>query len=338
LNITRDGVWLVLFTCACAPPPETAVRMGFSAWPGWFPWQIALQEGYFEEAGVEVDLGYYDVYLRSIEDLASGELDANTQTLNDTLASIASGSDQVIVLVNDNSEGNDQCFVTDEILAPADLAGRTIAVESGVVDHYLLLLGLREAGVDPASVTIVNQETFAAAEDFAAGHYDGVCVFAPATTIAATRAGAHVLFSSRDFPGAIPDYLVVSRALVDERPEDAQALVDVWWRTRRFMDEEPARAAEIMAARAGVTTAEYASYAEGTRLFSVAQNLEALGAAPSPCADLGADANRYIECAAREVTTFLLYDAQLISRDIPDDQLRAAWTDGFVRDYASRNP
>ena len=88
-------------TEAAATSPEASgepIQLGFSAWPGWFPWQVAEEAGIFEEAGVNVELVWFEGYLDSINALAAGQLDANSQTLNDTIASVAAGSDQVIVL------------------------------------------------------------------------------------------------------------------------------------------------------------------------------------------------------------------------------------------------
>ena len=119
------------------------IKLGFSAWPGWFPWQVAEEQGIFKKAGVNVELVWFEGYLDSINALAAGQLDANSQTLNDTLASVAAGADQRIVLVNDNSTGNDQIIVRDGITSIADLKGKKIGIEAGVVDHFLLALGLR---------------------------------------------------------------------------------------------------------------------------------------------------------------------------------------------------
>jgi NitT/TauT family transport system substrate-binding protein len=58
-----------------------------------------------------MDLVWYDGYLDSIKALTNNQLEANSQTLNDTISSLAGGADQVIVLVNDNSIGNDQIIV-----------------------------------------------------------------------------------------------------------------------------------------------------------------------------------------------------------------------------------
>jgi NitT/TauT family transport system substrate-binding protein len=176
------------------------IKLGFSAWPGWFPWQVAEEQGIFKKAGVNVELVWFEGYLDSINALAAGQLDANSQTLNDTLASVAAGADQRIVLVNDNSTGNDQIIVRDGINSIADLKGKRIGVEAGVVDHFLLALGLKKAGLSLADVEIVNLETGAAAASFAAGQLDAVGAFAPFTTQALKRSGSKVLFTSKDFP------------------------------------------------------------------------------------------------------------------------------------------
>jgi NitT/TauT family transport system substrate-binding protein len=285
----------------------TTVRIGFSAWPGWFPWQVADEAGIFDEVGVDVDLTYFEGYLDSINALAADQLDANAQTLNDTIGSVAAGSDQVIVLVNDNSTGNDQIIVTEEIKTVADLKGKKIAVEPGVVDQFLLQLGLQANGLTAADVDITPLETGAAAAAFAAGQLDGVGVFAPFTTQAMTRAGAHVLFSSKDYPGAIPDHLTFSRKFVDEHPDDVQKVVDAWFKTLDYIKANPGKAIDIMSKRAGVTAEEYKGYAEGTTIFTLPQNVEAFGPGTT---------YKSLQYAATQIAQFML-DFELIEK-IPD--------------------
>ena len=67
-------------------------------------------------------------------------------------------------------------------------------------------------GLSEDDVTVVPLETGAAAAAFATGQMDGVGVFAPFTTQALQREGSHVLFTSADFPGAIPDLATQARA------------------------------------------------------------------------------------------------------------------------------
>jgi NitT/TauT family transport system substrate-binding protein len=254
------------------------IKLGFSAWPGWFPWQVAEEAGVFKSEGVKVELVWFEGYLDSINALAGGQLDANSQTLNDTIGSVAAGSDQVIVLVNDNSTGNDQIISSAEIKTIQDLKGKKIGVEGGVVDHFLLLLGLQSAGLKPSDVTIVNLETGAAAASFASGQLDAVGVFAPFTTQALKRSGSHALFTSKQFPGAIPDHLVVSRKMLTERPADVQKLVNAWFKTLDYIKANPDKSVAIMSKRAGVSAAEYKEYDAGTTLFSATDNTKAFSA------------------------------------------------------------
>jgi NitT/TauT family transport system substrate-binding protein len=306
-------------------PVNTApIHVGFSAWPGWFPWQISQEQKLFETNKVNVDLKWFDGYLDSINALRAGQLNANTQTLNDTISSVAAGSDQVIVLVNDNSTGNDKIIVREGINSIADLKGKKVAAEEGTVDHFLLLLGLQKAGLTQADIQFQPLETGAAAAAFVAGQVDAVGVFAPFTTKALSRSGSKELFSSKDFPGAIPDHLVVSRKLINERPQDVQALVNTWFDTLDFIKANPEKAYEIMAKRAGVSVPEYKAYNAGTKIFSIQENLQAF----KPDQDMTS-----LSYAADKISKFLVTTG--LTKQAPN--LNAIFDDRFVKAYAAKH-
>jgi NitT/TauT family transport system substrate-binding protein len=131
------------------------VKLGYSSWAGWWPWAIAEEEGLFEENGANVELIWFDGYLESMQALASGQLDANSQTLNDTISFAGDAvNGMVAVLVNDNSAGNDKIIVSDEINTVADLQGKAIGLEEGVVGDFLLTLALEDAGLTREDVEI----------------------------------------------------------------------------------------------------------------------------------------------------------------------------------------
>lgn len=299
------------------------VRLGFSAWPGWFPWQVAEEQKIFAANNVNVDLKWFDGYLESINTLTAGQLDANSQTLNDTISSVAGGADQVIVLVNDNSTGNDKIIVSGGITTVEDLKGKKVAAEEGTVDHFLLLLGLEKAGLKPSDIEFVPLETGQAAAAFVSGKVDAVGVFAPFTTQALKREGSKELFSSKDFPGAIPDHLVFERKFVDANPDQVQAMVDSWFATLDYIKANPAPALEILAKRAGVSVEEYKEYADGTRIFSIEDNLKAF----QPGNDRSS-----LQFAAKEMAQFLT-DVGL-AKTTPD--VSKIFDDRFVKAYAAK--
>lgn len=301
-----------------------AVRLGFSAWPGWFPWQVAQEEGIFTANEAKVDLKWFDGYLESINALNAQQLDANSQTLGDTVNSLAGGADQVVVLVNDNSTGNDKIIVREGINSIADLKGKKVAAEEGTVDHFLLLLGLKKEGLSPQDIEFVPLETGQAATAFVGEQVDAVAVFAPFTTQALKRPNSKELFSSKDFPGSISDHLVFTRQFVDENPDKVQALIDSWFATLKHIDENRDKAYDIMAKRANVSVDEYKSYADGTQIFTVEENLKAF----QPGSDLNS-----LPFAADQMSQFLI-EVGLI-QEKPD--LSHLFDDRFVKAYAEKS-
>ncbi len=296
--------------------------MGYSSWAGWWPWKIAEEQGFFEQNGANVELIWFDGYLSSMEALAAGQLDANCQTLNDTISFAADAvNGEVGVLVNDNSDGNDKVIVAEDINSVADLEGRTVALEEGVVGDFLLSLALEEAGMSRDAVEIKNLETGAAATAFAAGQTDAFAGWVPFWETALTREGSKELASSAEFPGAIPDLLVVTQTLIDERPDQVQALVDTWFDVRDFMAESAEEANAIMAKRASVDDADFETYLEGTRFFTIDENLEAFE---------GGDDMTAMPFAAKEMADFMV-EVGFIP-EAPD--LEAVLDNQFVQAYA----
>ena len=304
--------------------PETeAIVIGYSNWAGWWPWAIAEQEGMFAKNNVNVEMRWFDGYLASMEALAAGQLDGNCQTLNDTISFAADAvNGEVAILVNDNSAGNDKIIVTEDINTIEDLRGKQVAVEEGVVDDFLLTLGLESKGMKREDVEIVPLETGAAAAAFASGQVDAVGAFPPFWLTALKREGSKELFSSADFPGAIPDLLVVTQKLIDEQPEAAQALVNTWYDVMDFMEQNPERSDEIMAERADVTVEELQLFKEGTQMFTIEDNLEAFS---------DGDSMKHMPFAAKEMADFMVGVGFI--PEAPD--LTTVLDDQFVQAYAA---
>ncbi len=327
----------VLLTVSCsASSPDTAgnnssdttsatkpIVIGYSNWPGWWPWAIAEQEGLFKTNNVNVEMRWFDGYIQSMEAFAAGQLDGNTQTLNDTISFAAdSVNGQVAVLVNDNSAGNDKIIVSKEINSIQDLKGKKVAIEEGVVDDFLLTLALKDAGMSREDIEIVPLETGAAAAAFAAGQADAVGAFPPFWLTALEREGSKELLSSADYPGAIPDLLVVSQKLIDERPDEVQAIVKTWFDTLEFMAANPAKSDEIMAKRAGITVEELQSLKQGTKMFSIEDNLKAFSQG---------EGMEYMPYAAKQMADFMV-SVKFIPSAPP---LEPLLDDQFVKAYAA---
>lgn len=307
------------------PTSESKVmKLGFNNWPGFMPWQVSDEAKLFKSDKWKFTPIWHEDYLRGIGALVAGQLDANSQTLMDTVLSVAEGSDQVVVLVNDSSTGNDKIIVKSGINSPNDLKGKTVAVEKGTVVHYLLLLALKKANLTEKDVTMKFMDTQKASESFAAGEVDAVASFTPASSTALKRAGSKELVSSKDFPGAISDVLSFRRDFVEKHPEVVQATVDNWFDSLKYIKANSAKANEIMAKKSKVTVSEYTDFGKGIKIFDAADNSNAFKA--------GKDRNSLSFSAAELKKTVI--DLGLTKKDADVSKL---FDDRFVKAYLAKS-
>ena len=79
-----------LFGVASAEP----LKIGYSDWPGWVAWEIAIKKDWFKEEGVEVKFEWYD-YVESMDAYVAGQLDGVGMTNGDALVTGSTGKPSV---------------------------------------------------------------------------------------------------------------------------------------------------------------------------------------------------------------------------------------------------
>lgn len=263
-------------------PADATVTLGISDWPGWVAWYVAEHNGYLKKYGADVKLVWFPSYMTSVEALSAGQIDANCQALIDTLAPLEKKIPIKVILVTDNSAGNDALMVKNSITSYPQLRGKTIAVEMNSIENYLAVTALEQHDVPPAEVHFVNMSTGDAAAALITGKVDGAGVWNPWLQRIEARKAGHPLFTSAEAPGLIPDIVAVrEKALVAHR-KDFIALAKAWFATVRFINEHPNKAAAIMAPHVDLPPKEYALSLAGTRLFGAKLNKEAMAPGKSP--------------------------------------------------------
>ncbi|MGH8789184.1 MAG: ABC transporter substrate-binding protein [Cupriavidus necator] len=257
-------------------PAAAEVKVGVSDWPGWVAWYVAEQKGFFKKHGADVKLVWFANYTDSIAALSSGQLDANSQTWSDTLGPLAKGLPLKAVLVNDNSAGNDALLVSARIKSFAELKGKTVALEQYSISHFVLATALARNGLKPADVKITNLAAGDAAAAFMAGRVDAAVVWNPWVDRIVRSGKGRALFTSKDMPGLIPDLLVAREKAIQAKRKDLVGMIRAWFDTQKFLAEQPAEAARIMAKVVSMKPEEYAVFLPGTRFFDGAANKAAL--------------------------------------------------------------
>jgi NitT/TauT family transport system substrate-binding protein len=246
--------------------------VGYSDWPGWVAWQVAIDKGWFKEAGVDVKFEWFD-YSASMDAFSAGKIDAVTMTNGDALVTGAGGAKSVMIVLTDYSNGNDMIVAKAGIKSVADLKGKKVAVEQGLVEHLLLENALKKAGMKDTDVTLVNAKTNEMPQVLTAKDIVAVGAWQPVSGEAMKAVpGSHPIYTSADEPGLIYDGVAVNPASAKARRADWLKLVKVWDKVVAYIDDPKtqADAVKIMAARSGITPAEYLPLLKGTKLLSLA--------------------------------------------------------------------
>lgn len=259
---------------ASAAAHAAPLKVGYSDWPGYVAWQIAIDKGWIKQAGLDVDFEWFD-YSASLDAFAAGKLDGVLLVNSDALVTGAGGAKSVMVMLTDYSSGNDMIVAKPGIKTLAQLKGQKVAVEEGLVEHLLLLYGLKKAGMSPSDITLVNAKTNEMPQVLASGEVAAVGAWQPVSGQAMKAVpGARPVLTSAAAPGLIYDALAVNPASLKAHRAEWAKLVGIWGRVVHYIQDPKTQpdALRIMSARDGLTPQAYLPLLKGTHLLDDAAN------------------------------------------------------------------
>lgn len=263
------------------PVSAAPITIGYSDWPGWTCWDIAQKEGFFAKHHCDVKLVWFPNYSDSLNALAAGQVDCNCQTWSDTMGPLAAGVPLDVVLINDNSAGNDAIIAKAGITSVKQLRGKRVATELGTCDQFLLDEALNRNGMSEKDIHYINIKVQDCPAAMVAGAVDAVVVWEPnKSQLLAQLKGSHDIYDSKSIPGLIPDLLVFQKKVVTAHPQDIQNIVDAWYDMMAWWRAHPDQAVAIMAARTNSPVSFYKGFIKGTRIFDAKEAVAAFTQSP----------------------------------------------------------
>jgi len=265
----------VLFSVTA--PAAEPLKIAYSDWPGFTILEVAKQKGWFKEAGVDVELVWFD-YAPSIDAFAAGKVDAVTAVGTDMLGTGATGAKSKFIALLDYSEGSDMIIGAPGINSIKDLKGKKVGIELTLVEHLLLLKALKENGMKQSDVELVKMSTNDAPQTLSSGKVAAVGAWYPVSGQALKQvAGAKALFTSSDAKGLIYDVLAVNPVSLGKRKDDWAKVVTVFYKCVDYLKDPATKdeAIKIMAAKVGAEVADYTKNVPGTHLLTLAEAKEA---------------------------------------------------------------
>jgi NitT/TauT family transport system substrate-binding protein len=216
----------MLAACAGEPPSAEPLRLRLVTWPGYAPLYAVAEHDL--AAPTMLDVSTSELAQDNYRAFAEGRVDVLATTLHSAIQFADQGTETVIIMVTDYSNGADGIIARPGIDEVADLRGQRVGVESGSISHYVLLRGLQQAGVSEEDVEIVNVvvgEAIAAIDD---GTVDAAVVWEPVLSEYVQTHNVPPLFTTASIPNEVVDVLVVHPELIEQRPNDLTNLVRGW--------------------------------------------------------------------------------------------------------------
>jgi len=277
LTIALTG--LLAFAGAASADP---LKIGYSDWPGYTVLEVAKQKGWFKDAGVDVDLVWFD-YLASIDAYSAGKIDADCIVATDALGAGATGAKGKFIALIDYSEGSDMIIGKPGVESIKDLKGQKVGIEIGLVEHLLLLQALEDNGMTVSDVTLVPTPTNNTPQTLGSGQVAAIGAWYPVSSLALKQvAGSTKLFTSAQAKGLIYDVLEVNPGSLGQHKDDWAKVVKIYYKCVDYLYDPKTRedAIKIMAAKVGVDPAEYAKNVPGTHFLTLAEAKAAMKEGP----------------------------------------------------------
>jgi len=282
-NSSSDASDVKAASSDVAPTAAKTLTVGYSDWPGWVALDIAQQKGFFAKEGVNIQLKFFPVYTDSLNAYAAGQLDGNCQGLADTFPALLNGLKTKAVLMTDYSYGNDALLAQPGINSIRELKGKTVATETGTLEHQLFIHMLDQNGMTEKDVKLVNIAIQDCPAAMLTKRVDAAMVWEPSISRIETELkGAKRLYDSRQAPGFMPALIMFKSDVVAARPKEIQGFVNAWYRAMDWWRQNPKDALKILAKRTDSPLPVYDKFVRGTRILSAPETEKAFSKSASP--------------------------------------------------------
>lgn len=260
---------VIVFSSGCAQkqqkPKIARINIAFQEWVGYGPFYLAQEKDFMRQEGIE--LVFIDEQLDSArrDAFKQGMLDCEAGTIDLLVSKAAQDTPVVAVMEVDMSFGADAIVADANIKTLEGLVGKKVALARDDVGETFISTLFYKKGLTFSNVITVPQQPEEVAQAFLNGEADACVTWEPQVSQALKRPGAHILASSREYPGIIVDVLNVRKDLVESNPGLVKKLMRGWFKGLKFYKEHSVEASGIIAKYYQITPEQYRKQIEGLR-------------------------------------------------------------------------
>jgi len=240
---------------------QETLSCAYPFWPGFAPVHLAQELGYFAEEDLTVNETFDDDRSNVLPALERGDIQCDMRTVGEHQGRPRTPETQgTIIGTIDISLGGDGVVADGSIKTAADLKGKVFAVEPNVPARLLAQLALKEHGLTFDDLEIRDIASADAIAVFADPEAAAAATYEPTLSQAlkaSNKPGAHILVSSKDYPGLITDVIVARTDELKANPEMYRKFLRGIYRAVDYFNANRAEAVKIMAPHFKLTPEEY---------------------------------------------------------------------------------
>lgn len=214
---------------------------------------IALHEGYFKEAGLDLTPLRFSSGPACSEALYSGA--ADVAAMGDTAALIMTARNPGMVMLASHATGEGRHRVMVRADSPlttlADLKGKKLGVKKGTSTYGGVLAALAKAGIPAGSVEIVDLSPPTMTEALLAGSIDAFAASEPTPSVAETK-GARQLADLSGLGNEYPIMLLARKKYVAANTRALTLFFAALKKAEAYAAAHPGETARIMAGQTGL--------------------------------------------------------------------------------------
>jgi len=233
-----------------AQAPDT-VRIGVGVDPGYVPWWVADEKGYFKKYNINADIKHFTSGPEMADSAMAGEVDfasAGTATL---MPRIARGNLAVLATMSLSASAF-KVVAWHTIKSPEDLRGKKVGTVGGSTTDYLWALMAKKYGIPENELQIISIPPPELIPALDRGDIQAFMVWEPWPTRALEISGrdkVKILLSGGDFGYLQHFIVVVNRKLSDAKPDATARVLAALRDALAFTNTNRAEAVKIAATK-----------------------------------------------------------------------------------------
>ncbi len=245
---------------ATAADAAEKIRILCPTWVGYSPVLVAIDLGYFKEAGIDVDIRFEDDRTNVLAAMAKGEIEVDMRTVGEHQGRPRDDKTPGIIIGTiDESLGGDGVIADGSIAKPADLKGKIVAVEPNIPARLILQMELKKVGLSLKDVKVKDIATADTVAVFADPSIAAVASYEPFMSQAVKNLAdrkPHMLASSKDYPGLIIDIITARQDDLKANPAKYEKFLAAIYKGVAYFENEPDKFIKLAAPHFKLTEAE----------------------------------------------------------------------------------